>query len=564
MNNSTIKNKIISLILFILVVSCILIMLFYNYKLNTDMITLERNWTVYKNGILQNDQPNDKLIKYVLPKMSVGDEITLSYKLNKYDIKNPKIVFDTWHCITEVYLHNQKLYSWGEQLYENNHMLGNKRHFIELPDLYEGKVLSIKLKATENDAMKQFYSVLVTEFGNNLNFWFNRSLALTLSALLIIIIGLIIFVFSYLMLFKTNKFLSAIMLGITFQLMGIYFLCRSNIIQLIIPDPLIYNQIEFLSLYMLPLPLISYTYNVTEKPKSKKAVKCYYLYLLTYIIGMLFIIYLHNNTNIHYTKFLFIYYFITLISYIISIIFLNKEDKNKLDIKLTILAIKVFFIGSLLSLLAFHTKGIPSINHMFKLWLIYDHILSISSFIMLILFFIGFYHTIRNMFLLKFENEKLHYVAYHDALTMLQNKRSFNKHMTKLNEDNNKYYALIVIDINNLKITNDTLGHNVGDKIIIGLATTLLKIPEHIGSPYRIGGDEFTIIVYNSEHIDEIINQINDNLHLYNENNKDIQISISIGTSSKVNNPNIDSFELLSLADRDMYEQKQRIKSLTK
>ncbi len=556
------KNTIIGISLFILVFSFIAIILIYNVKVDTSAIKLDYGWIVYKNDQLLESQPKDNIIKYVLPKMIKGDKINLTYKLSKYDISHPGIIFDTWHCVTEVYIDGKKLYSWGDKYYKNNHMLGAMRHKLTLPNDYEDKILNISLIATEKNAMTQFYSIIVSDLGDETNFWFNRSLLLIFSATIFLISGMIIFIFGYIMLLNHNKFISALMLGISFQLMGIYFLCRAHVIELIIPDPMIYNQIEFLSLYLLPLSVIIYSFNITEKTKSNKILVFYRFYILIYILGIISAIIIHNNTYIHYPNFLFLYYFITLISYLIAIVSLRKEDHSKIDIKLTILALQVFFVGSLLSLIAFHTKGFPVINETFKLWKTYDFILTISSFGMLILFFIGFYFTIKNSFILQFENEKLHYMAHYDALTMLRNKRSFDEQLHKLNTTNElTNYGFIVIDLNDLKVTNDSLGHKFGDEMIRGVANSLLKIPEDLAISYRIGGDEFAVIIYDSVNNKNIIKDFNESIDLYNKSIATFQISVALGSASKDEIPNSDSYSILDLADKRMYQRKQIMKS---
>ena len=77
-----------------------------------------------------------------------------------------------------------------------------------------------------------------------------------------------------------------------------------------------------------------------------------------------------------------------------------------------------------------------------------------------------------------------------DELTGLLNKRAYTNDLKRAKQ---KDLAVIYIDINNLKTTNDTLGHNYGNKLILAVAKELNKLfPQ---SAYRVGGDEFIVIL---------------------------------------------------------------------
>lgn len=83
--------------------------------------------------------------------------------------------------------------------------------------------------------------------------------------------------------------------------------------------------------------------------------------------------------------------------------------------------------------------------------------------------------------------------SFKDALTNVGNKGAFLQKMNELSESN-KDYAIVMVDINNLKEMNDKYGHKAGDWYIQGCCNLLCKTFKH--SPiYRIGGDEFVIIV---------------------------------------------------------------------
>ncbi|WBH18283.1 bifunctional diguanylate cyclase/phosphodiesterase [Sphingomonas radiodurans] len=90
--------------------------------------------------------------------------------------------------------------------------------------------------------------------------------------------------------------------------------------------------------------------------------------------------------------------------------------------------------------------------------------------------------------------------AFTDALTGLANRAAFDKALDELSCDVPGQWALIVLDLDNFKIVNDTFGHHVGDAL---LRTTGARISAQAtaGHAFRIGGDEFAIILKASEHL---------------------------------------------------------------
>ena len=87
--------------------------------------------------------------------------------------------------------------------------------------------------------------------------------------------------------------------------------------------------------------------------------------------------------------------------------------------------------------------------------------------------------------------------AYKDALTGIGNKAAYNLKSRELNDDiagNRAEFAIVMVDLNDLKMINDNYGHKSGDSYIIGCSRVICDIYKH--SPvYRIGGDEFVAVL---------------------------------------------------------------------
>ena len=89
--------------------------------------------------------------------------------------------------------------------------------------------------------------------------------------------------------------------------------------------------------------------------------------------------------------------------------------------------------------------------------------------------------------------------AYCDQMTGLKNRRAYSELMDRLEEATPAYCCVIMADINGLKTANDTMGHPAGDELIMGSAECLRQSFEGVDAIYRLGGDEFCVILTCSE-----------------------------------------------------------------
>lgn len=99
---------------------------------------------------------------------------------------------------------------------------------------------------------------------------------------------------------------------------------------------------------------------------------------------------------------------------------------------------------------------------------------------------------------LKNTEQKLDYLAYHDPLTALPNRTLFNQllvHATQHADRDGTQFALLALDLDNFKTINDSLGHAVGDQLLIESARRIKELLRGVDALSRIGGDEFNVIL---------------------------------------------------------------------
>ena len=173
--------------------------------------------------------------------------------------------------------------------------------------------------------------------------------------------------------------------------------------------------------------------------------------------------------------------------------------------------------------------------------------------------------TLRQMTLnLKWHMENLNLQALKDPLTGVKNKRAWNNAQNRLDKEiqmKMANFALVVCDVNGLKQVNDNLGHEAGDTLLIKACQHICWIFAH--SPvYRIGGDEFGIILEGSdlENCCELLNEFYRTMEMKQKSNQEtLPISIALGITKY--RPTDHTFsDVFCRADTMMYQNKMAMK----
>ena len=156
----------------------------------------------------------------------------------------------------------------------------------------------------------------------------------------------------------------------------------------------------------------------------------------------------------------------------------------------------------------------------------------------------------------------LHAQAYTDALTQLGNSHAYHEAVDELRkkiEGGTANFYVSVFDINGLKDLNDNFGHDCGDLYIRGAASALKEGFEN-ACAYRIGGDEFVVIVeeQDQQHVQKSLRNVASAIDAFNESTRyPAGLVVSQGTACF--DPDLDATydDVFSRADRAMYENKR-------
>jgi diguanylate cyclase (GGDEF)-like protein/PAS domain S-box-containing protein len=159
--------------------------------------------------------------------------------------------------------------------------------------------------------------------------------------------------------------------------------------------------------------------------------------------------------------------------------------------------------------------------------------------------------------------EQLRALSFFDDLTGLYNRRgffTFADEFLKLAKRQRQGLFMLYADLDNLKLTNDTLGHQAGDQALLDSAEIIKKTYRESDIVARIGGDEFAVIPIGTtgDNIEKLTSRLQENIENHNSTRKrNYALSMSFGVSYYDPTAPCSIDELVAQADEMMYEQKR-------
>ena len=156
----------------------------------------------------------------------------------------------------------------------------------------------------------------------------------------------------------------------------------------------------------------------------------------------------------------------------------------------------------------------------------------------------------------------LEQMAYHDQLTGLYNRAAYAED-TKAEKFSAKGSIVVMFDLNNLKYCNDTFGHDKGDLYIITCAGWIFQIFGPAGKCYRMGGDEFCVLLKNTtrQECEDLLARLKQETNNWNRTKQEaFAAQIAAGYALFDETSDFDLADTRSRADKMMYQDKFQMK----
>ncbi|MCI9079310.1 MAG: GGDEF domain-containing protein [Lachnospiraceae bacterium] len=518
-------------------------------------VPLDGLWNITINDELYKDVSLDT---FRFSAASKNDIILIQRKLpDNWQTSEGVLRIHTKQAAIEVFINGQMVYEYGYDRFMAGKTVGTGYQFIDLPNNYKGKTLLIKFCVTEDNVFskldpiriydwKDAYRVIMTE---------NR-IPLFLGSFLLIF-GLVTGIITIIVLTISTKFLKIFCVSMFSVCMGLWTLCYYDVI-LIFSIPLYsVSLLEYVSLYLLPIPMTVYMYGDVASLENKVLKILYWLLLSIQTTFITIAIALHTMDIVHFAatlKYMHIIIICSLI-YFFMVLVLNLKAKKKKN--------KFFLAGMLFIIICiaydlagycmerysgyspFNLKGVSSIG--------------VTAFVFILI--IAFYMDMTKKAMQETERNSLLKSAYTDELTQLHNRRYCKEFMQKIDKENTEGYTVFCFDLNNLKIMNDTYGHAKGDVLIQSAAEVIMETFGDYGIVARMGGDEFAAVLETSDESQVIglTGNLHKNINKKNSEIENLNMSMAYGYACGSQNEH-DIEKLYQIADNRMYEHKEKMK----
>lgn len=502
-------------------------------------------------------------------------QLTAIVENNKYSLyytvesDNPDayISFKNSFADTKVFVNENEVYSTEEHSYlmENSLFSFNSAapqfHFSKLGDIKNGDVIRIDVSLTYDTDNYGISSVLIGGSEEVINTVFRNDLFGIVLCIAMFCMGIILVMFYFV--FRKVVSLHGVHYAGAFSMVAsIYSLSGSvsfSALEIVSADALyIIRNIAYM---VMILPFIMFFMDNTKFRSSDKILQ-WASVLQFLVITVVCALGMSGAYDLHKAIFiarLFMLVQFLLILAVLIFDFAKKNEKRSSDINIMVIYL-IFLCGMSAQLTAGRGDSIPIIFALTCLFFIIAVlIISMRSF--------------TKALELSNEAEAMGKIAFTDGLTGVGNTAAFRKKLNHLEvvKINYKSIGIVQFDINNLKTINDTLGHEMGDKLILDGSAMINRYFGSVGDVYRTGGDEFVAVVC----CDNAFKLCNEAVLKFemalNEYNADDSHRFLLQIAYGVEFYNSDSAgqyltlrEVQKLADKKMYENKRELKEMAK
>lgn len=517
-----------------------------SHLLNHDLRTFNRNWYVVTD--------EGRIAMSSIPRAMTAQEGTLTME-NQLPIISG---FDQALCFrsnnedVRVSVGDKLIYTYGlhdETSFGN--YFGNVWCMIPLNESYSGKKITIELTARCNSTGSGNYAFYLDHRSAIVYRMVLSNLFLLCNCLVGVLVGVALILSGLYRLSRRAGFSYArLYLGVCMILTVIWSFTYANLSQMLFHKKAVGYLLNYFSLYLLPIPfslLMSFLLPRHAIRYRWMAGFWSVLFLLLTTLYVTGVIELETPLRLVHTL-------IALMALEMLITCIFNRDSRASRILLT--GMGIFGIFTLISLGWFYLASAKKIAT-FSM----NDLLMAGIDCLAILFYAA---IVRNNARATRYAEHFERQAYTDALTQVGNRAAFELRMDGMEKQAGRALTLFMVDLNNLKTVNDTLGHESGDRLICDVVDCLQRAFGESGEVYRYGGDEFVVLMDGAGEAQARSAQESLDQTLRDHNRvSDCKIDVAVGSASRPagEQPTQSPRALLHQADANMYAAKVRHKA---
>jgi diguanylate cyclase (GGDEF)-like protein len=522
------------------------------------VVSYSTNWTLADGGEVNLDKLHKTDGAEAYEEVSVYN--TLPASLADGD----SLCFRSKNIFFEVYLEGELIYEpyYDESAFYTN-SYGTNWHYIELPEDAAGKQIEIRYYRVYTDSRACIDNIYLGDAGAAILKTWTEKMVSYITCILLLFVGILLIIIDIPANMSSTKNHQLRYLGLFSVAVSIWCLSETNLIQFFVGNSRAMQIVSCCSLMLIPIPIVLYMdAGFGLKHKWLVPLVCWFSvteFVVCWLLHFLKIADIHDTMSFSHCMLALVA--IMLLVVIVRNTFFVKNKKGGRDVYRILRGVGLsgISIATIIDIGRYYV-GNGSDSALF---------VRIGLLIFIICFGSSSMEKIISAVKLGAEAEIISQLAYKDGLTKLGNRTAFNEKLEELEEKRSELVnvGIVMLDVNNLKQTNDNLGHHVGDQMIVKSAESILAAFGDLpGDCYRIGGDEFAVILSEGD-VDELYKKGTERFEeivaVYNETEgRAFNLSVAKGYYSYSKNKNKkDTFtQVYEKADALMYENKKAMK----
>ena len=485
-----------------------------------------------------------------------GDKVTVKVSLpEQYKIPEPTLCFQIHNSIVSVKYKGKELYRYGDEIAAKGRQIGAVFPRVLLPDEAFGDEITIECTVMENRAYSQIKNVTLLPATESLKYTIINKLPDFLVFITIFIISALIFFILMFMRHTDKNIRMDILLALFSSMISGYVMAYYGMITVVSSNLRVNATIEYVMLFFMHIPLIGYFKELVEEKYLSKVLKV--IFIISLVFSILCTILNFNTTHYHYSSMVPLLHILMGIELFILVgVCLKEKDSRYHTQTLAIDGILVFLGFMIIELIRFNVDKYSGIHFT-------NTLLPIAVVILITMLVLENIEHFMEAYEIEKEKKQLEELAYLDPLTGLVNRTKCQAFLEQLQNEETHEYAIVFMDLNNLKLANDQFGHAAGDQYIQTAASVFKKYFREADICGRMGGDEF-IVIYKGRFKGKIHLLISNINREFDEINKSgifgFKMSVACGSIRSTEENPIDIQEAIAIADKKMYENKLLVK----
>lgn len=460
------------------------------------------------------------------------------------------IMYRSKHAENHVYVGEEEIYVFGDKQLSLFPLPGSAWILIPLHDSYQGQYLTINLHRIESKYGGLMGDVVIGDRADMLELLLTENLFGFISCFVIAFVSLLLLFIGCIQLRMVGNH-SLFYLSIFTLILALWSMNETHLSQLFIGNMEFVSILTYESIAFLPMPMISFFRSSKHEQVREACIRVAPVPIINFVLinGLHFFGICDLSETLILTHIsIFVISIVIAVGHIRSGFFAKSSDSGIPE--LTSIGFIIFIVSAFIDIGHYYASSFVDASRYSRIGLlIFVLMLAVDSM---------FNSLSEELDIRKAELYKS--LAFTDSLTGLGNRQAYEQEIENIDEKEEllDHLAVGILDLNNLKTTNDSKGHAEGDRYIITCSGFFQQYFGKIAKIFRIGGDEFAIVF--TGHESDVFFETEANMFddIMKEGNLEMNFSYGSAVFNHITDRN--ASDTIRRAEAKMYESKRKYK----